>query len=208
MACPSPANSKRTAAAASRWAASTRLLKEFFEQVKAEKGGEALEDQPKLHRAGNSVSKKALADLRRIWSYVAQDRPASTDALIHSSCCRPLAIMAIAASNRVNVVFAPGAIESRIHLLDVDAAMRTAGMACGARHLGGKRMRLVAVEATQALVDAGRSTVIAAAKLAEGVGGMTLDTKPLARVGRYPTARSPCRMGVAGRRLHEKCACS
>ena len=51
--------------------------------------------------------------------------------------------------------------------------------------LGGKRMRLVTVKATQAFVDAGRSAVVAGAKLAEGVGGMALDAKPLARVGRY-----------------------
>ncbi len=30
------------------------------------------------------VSKKALADIRRIWTYVAKDRPASADALIES----------------------------------------------------------------------------------------------------------------------------
>ena len=30
------------------------------------------------------VSKKALADIRRIWAFVAKDRPASADALIDS----------------------------------------------------------------------------------------------------------------------------
>ena len=58
-------------------------------------------------------------------------------------------------------------------------------MAGGTRYFGGKRMRLVAVETTQAFVDAGRGAVVAAAELAESVGGMALHAKPLAGVGRH-----------------------
>ncbi len=46
------------------------------------------------------------------------------DALRLFSFCWPLAVVAIAAGNEVDVVLAPGGTEGGIHLLDIQAAMR------------------------------------------------------------------------------------
>ena len=69
--------------------------------------------------------------------------------------------MAVAAGHAVDVVRALRVPEGRVHRLDVDAAVRQARVALGARGAGPLPVLRVAGEAAEALVDAHRRPVVA-----------------------------------------------
>jgi len=91
--------------------------------------------------------------------------------------------VAVDALHGVNVVRALRRLETGIHLLDIEAAIRELRMTVGARGARGLSMLLVAGEAAEALMNTNRSAVVAGADLRRGGWGMALITQRLPRIG-------------------------
>ena len=91
--------------------------------------------------------------------------------------------MAVGTFHCVDVVGAFCGLESRVHGLDVDAAVRELRVAGRAGGTGGLAVFFVAGEATEAFVDSDGSTVVAGADLSGCFWGMALVAESLTLVG-------------------------
>ena len=91
--------------------------------------------------------------------------------------------MAVGAFYRVDVVETLPVLERRVHGFNVEAAIGELRMTGGAARAGRLAVLFMARKAAQAFVDAQRRAIVTGADLSRGVGGVTLITKGLARVG-------------------------
>ncbi len=90
--------------------------------------------------------------------------------------------MTIYAFHEMDVVFAELVLESRIHFLDVDAAIGKAWMAGRTRGSRLAAVRRVAGKTAQSFVHSDGSTVVAGVDLARGTRGVALVAQRLTPV--------------------------
>ena len=91
--------------------------------------------------------------------------------------------MALRTRHGVNVVTAVGPGIARIHLINVQPAIRKPGMAIGARPANLHRVRRVAGQAAQPFMDSTRGPIVASAGLMICGRRVTLIAQALPRIG-------------------------